>query len=130
MQDTISVATGQRETLVDITDEVRRNIPSGFSGMAYLYVPHTTAAVTINEGADPAVKDDILRYLTELIPQNAGFKHREGNSDAHLKSSLVGNSISLIVENGKLILGTWQAVFFCEFDGPRNRKINLNLMEQ
>ena len=122
------VKTSTRNQMVDITGKVQNNIPDGSSGIVYVYVPHTTAAVTINEGADPSVKNDILNYLQELIPYNAGYTHLEGNSDAHIKSSLIGNSVCLPVENGELILGTWQAVFFCEFDGPRNRKVYLKII--
>ncbi|MCD6162079.1 MAG: YjbQ family protein [candidate division Zixibacteria bacterium] len=126
----ISVKTNARNQMVDITGDVRGNIPDGFSGMVYIYVPHTTAAVTINEGADPSVKSDILDYLKELIPQNDGFKHMEGNSDSHIKSSLIGNSVSVIADKGNLILGTWQAIFFCDFDGPRNRKVYIKFIER
>ena len=108
----IEVKTSSRNQMIDITGDVKNNIPDGFSGLAFLYVPHTTAAVTINEGADPSVKNDILNHLKELVPHQAGFTHVEGNSDAHIKSSLVGNTVSLIVDNGNLILGTWQAIFF------------------
>jgi secondary thiamine-phosphate synthase enzyme len=116
--------------MVNITAEVARNIPSGFNGLAMVYVPHTTAGVTINEGADPSVQHDILGYLQELVPPNAGYSHTEGNSDSHIKASLIGSSVNIIVENGKLVLGTWQALFFCEFDGPRNRKAYLSLIEK
>ena len=124
----IEVDTSSRNQMINITKEIRDNIPKGFSGLAYLYVPHTTAAITINEGADPSVKNDILDHLQKLAPSQAGYAHSEGNSDAHIKSSLVGNSVSLIVENKELLLGSWQAVFFCEFDGPRHRKVYLKLI--
>jgi len=94
-------------------------------GVLVIFVPHTTAAVTINENADPDVKNDILSYLSRLIPADAGFRHMEGNSDAHIKSSLVSPSLSILVSGGKVVLGTWQSVFFCEFDGPRTRKLYL-----
>ena len=113
-----------------MSNDVRNNIPDGFSGLVYIYVPHTTAAVTINEGADPSVKSDILNYLQELIPQSDRFKHKEGNSDSHIKSSLIGNTVSIIVDKGNLILGTWQAIYFCDFDGPRNRKVYIKLIKQ
>ena len=115
--------------MVNITSEVSKNIPGTFGGLVNIYIPHTTAAVTINEGADPAVKNDILNYLGELVPESESFTHIEGNSDSHIKSSLIGNSISVIVENGKLILGTWQAIYFCEFDGPRSSKVYLKLIK-
>ena len=126
----IKIKTSSRNQMVNITGEVSQSIPDGFSGMAVVYVPHTTAAVTINEGADPSVKNDILNYLSELVPPSAGYTHIEGNSDSHIKSSLIGNYANLIIENGKLILGTWQAIFFCEFDGPRTRKVYLKLIEE
>jgi len=126
----LEVKTSSRNQMIDITGKIAENIPKGLSGLAVVYVPHTTAAVTVNEGADPSVKNDILNYLGELVPHSAGYTHNEGNSDSHIKSSLVGSSINLIIDNGKLILGTWQAIFFCEFDGPRTRKVYLKLIEQ
>lgn len=126
----IGIKTSTRNQMVDITGEISKNIIKGFNGQAMVYVPHTTAGVTINEGADPSVKDDIINYLQELVPPNAGYSHAEGNSDSHIKSSLIGNTVNLIVENGRLLLGTWQAIFFCEFDGPRQRKVYLNLIEK
>jgi len=115
--------------MVNISSEVSKNIPGTFDGLVNIYIPHTTAAVTINEGADPAVKNDLLNYLGELVPESESFEHIEGNSDSHIKSSLIGNSINVIVENGELILGTWQAIYFCEFDGPRSRKVYLKLIK-
>lgn len=94
-------------------------------GILMVFVPHTTAAVTINENADPDVKSDILSYLSRLIPAEAGFRHMEGNSDAHIKSSLVSPSLTVLISDGKVVLGTWQSIFFCEFDGPRARKLYL-----
>lgn len=126
----ISVKSSGRNQMVNITGEITKHIPGGFNGHAVVYVPHTTAAVTINEGADPSVQYDITDFLSELIPRRTSFTHTEGNSDAHIKSSLVGNTVHLIIENGKVILGTWQAIFFCEFDGPRNRKVYLSLSEK
>ena len=125
----IKIKTSSRNQMVNITGEISQSIPDGFSGMAVVYVPHTTAAVTINEGADPSVKNDILNYLSELVPPSAGYTHIEGNSDSHIKSSLIGNSVNVIIDKGKLALGTWQAVFFCEFDGPRNRKVYLKFID-
>jgi secondary thiamine-phosphate synthase enzyme len=124
----IKVKTSSRNQMLDITAEVSKHIPDGFSGLVLLYVPHTTAGITINEGADPSVKNDILNHLTELVPHSGRYTHMEGNSDAHIKSSLIGNSVTSIVQDGRLALGTWQAVFFCEFDGPRTRKVYLNLI--
>lgn len=121
---TINVKTRSRIEMVDMTSLVQKEVSkSGISdGVCMVYVPHTTAAVTINEGADPSVCQDILTKLTDLVPPDAGYRHMEGNSDSHIKASMVGNSVSVIVENGRLVLGTWQKIFFCEFDGPRSRK--------
>ena len=121
---TINVKTSTRIEMVDITSYVQKEVlKSGVKdGVCTVYVPHTTAGITINEGADPSVCDDILNKLNEIAPPNAGYRHMEGNADSHIKASLVGSSVSVIVENGRLILGTWQKVFFCEFDGPRSRR--------
>ena len=126
---TITVKSKNRNELVDITSEVRKAISQSDieNGHCLLYVPHTTAAVTINEGADPDVKTDILTYLSTQIPPLVSYKHSEGNSDAHIKSTLVGASELLIIKNGKPVLGTWQSVYFCEFDGPRNRHVYIHL---
>jgi len=97
-------------------------------GYCLLFVPHTTAAITINEGADPSVQQDILSHLSALVPHGAGYQHREGNADAHIKATLVGASEKVLIERGKLVLGNWQAIFFCEFDGPRNRKVHVRLV--
>lgn len=119
------VKTSSREELVNIDREILTTIQdSGFmEGVCTVFVPHTTAAVTINENADPAVRRDIVKELNKVIPRNDGYSHLEGNSDAHIKASLVGSSETLIVSGGRLMLGTWQSVFFCEFDGPRNRRV-------
>jgi secondary thiamine-phosphate synthase enzyme len=95
-----------------------------------IFVPHTTAAITINESADPSVKSDILKILNQIIPWEANYRHLEGNSPAHIKSTLVGSSELIAIENQRLILGTWQGIFFCEFDGPRNRKLHVRIMEE
>ncbi len=125
MSTTLTVKTSQREEFVDVTSQVQRVIDeSGVTdGVAICFVPHTTAGITINENADPDVKRDILWKLRHEIPKDDGFHHAEGNSDAHIKASLMGFSQQLLIENGKLVLGTWQGVYFCEFDGPRNRKL-------
>ncbi len=111
--------------MIDITALVRAAVRKmGFDdGMAWVYVPHTTAAITIQENTDPAVKADMLSLLARLVPKGAGFTHVEGNSDAHIKASLVGPSEAVPVHGGKLLLGPWQAIFFCEFDGPRARRV-------
>ncbi|MCK4556020.1 MAG: secondary thiamine-phosphate synthase enzyme YjbQ [Candidatus Aminicenantes bacterium] len=120
----IEVRTQTKEALVDITGRIREEISSSGiqSGICSVYVPHTTAGVTINENADPSVKEDILMTLGKMVPDSLPYKHSEGNSPAHVKASLVGSSVSILIENGQLSLGTWQGIFFCEFDGPRNRK--------
>jgi secondary thiamine-phosphate synthase enzyme len=127
--DTISVRTKARNQIVDITSEVASFVTNtGIKdGSVTVYCPHTTAGITINENADPDVPHDILLSLEELLPQRRrGYRHCEGNSDAHVKSSLIGCSERVLIKDGRLILGTWQAIFFCEFDGPRNRNVNLS----
>jgi secondary thiamine-phosphate synthase enzyme len=124
------ISTQKRNQMIDITDKVQSFISkSGISeGTVLVFCPHTTAAVTINENADPSVTHDILLTLEELVPQHrTGYRHSEGNSDAHVKSSIIGPSVSLIITNGDLLLGTWQAVYFCEFDGPRTRHVHLQI---
>ena len=121
----IEVRTTKQTELVDITGTVERLLRShGIeSGLCHLYCPHTTAGLTVNEGADPAVARDVLRTLERLIPEKGDYRHMEGNSDAHVKSSCVGVSLTLGVDESTLALGRWQRVFFCEFDGPRSREI-------
>lgn len=128
----LTVKTNSRNEMIDITYEVENYLKENNfqNGVLTIFVPHTTAAITINENADPSVKRDILTYLSKLIPQNAGFTHMEGNSDSHIKSSLVSPSLTVIVENGKIVLGTWQSIFFCEFDGPRTRKVYLKFIKE
>ena len=127
----LSVKTRERTELIDITSDINQLIQkSGIDqGLCMVYVPHTTAAVTINESADPSVKSDILMILNQIIPWEANYRHMEGNSPAHIKSTLVGSSELIAIENRRLILGTWQGIFFCEFDGPRNRKVNISITE-
>ena len=126
----IKVKTGSRSEMVDITGMVREEIErDGLKdGLCIVYVPHTTAGVTINEGADPAVCTDVINKLNKLVPANEGYRHMEGNSDSHIKTLLTGSSVSVIVENNRLVLGTWQKIFFCEFDGPRSRSVYLKLI--
>jgi secondary thiamine-phosphate synthase enzyme len=126
----IQIKTNQREELVNVTHEVQEVVSkSGIeNGIAILFVTHTTAAITINENADPSVKRDILYKLKKEIPQNDNFHHGEGNSDAHIKSSLIGPSLQIIVSDGRILLGTWQGILFCEFDGPRTRKMYVKIM--
>ena len=125
----ISVKTRRRNELIDITGQVSDIVAqSGVEqGMAMVYVPHTTAGVTINENADPTVVRDILYKLGDLIPKRDRYRHMEGNSDAHLKASLFGSSERILVSGGKPVLGTWQSVYFCEFDGPRTRRVVMKI---
>jgi len=125
MPTTINVKTGSRTDMVDITASVQKELSkSGVDdGFCIVYVAHTTAGVTINEGADPAVCHDILSTLNKLVPKDPSYRHMEGNSDSHMKASIMGSSVTVMVENGRLVLGTWQKIFFCEFDGPRTRKV-------
>ena len=124
MPTTINVKTRSRIEMVDITSSVQKEVSKSKTseGLCLVYVPHTTAGITINEGADPAVCKDVMDKLNELVPANAGYRHMEGNADSHIKASLMGSSVHVMVENGHLVLGTWQKIFFCEFDGPRSRK--------
>ncbi len=121
----IRVSTSSNTELVDITTDVQRAVSeSGVQdGICHIYVPHTTAGVTINENADPSVREDILMELNRVIPLQDNYKHLEGNSAAHIKASIVGSSETIPVERGRLVLGTWQGIFFCEFDGPRSRRV-------
>lgn len=125
----VNVKTGTRNEMVDITSLVQKEVSkSGVTdGVCTVYVPHTTAGITINEGADPDVCHDILTKLNEMVPAHAGYRHTEGNADSHIKASLMGSSVTVIVENGRLVLGTWQKIFFCEFDGPRSRKVYVKI---
>jgi secondary thiamine-phosphate synthase enzyme len=112
--------------LVDVTSQIQEALTRAapdYDGMVDVFIPHTTAGVTINEGADPSVARDILAVLARLIPAKAGYEHAEGNSDAHIKASLVGNHVAVPVEGGRLRLGTWQSIYLAEFDGPRTRKV-------
>lgn len=127
MVSTIGIKTRDRSEMIDITSKVEEELQrSGLKdGVCFLYVPHTTAGITINESADPSVVVDIQTTLDKLVPWEAAYRHREGNSAAHVKSSLVGNSATVLAESGHLKLGTWQGIFFCEFDGPRSRKLHM-----
>ena len=127
----IPLKTGRRSELVDITGKVQGVVSkSGVKeGTCVVYCPHTTVGITINENADPSVKADILDALEKLVPANAGYAHAEGNSDSHIKASLMGNSRTIIVTQGKLALGTWESLYFAEFDGPRQRKLLVKIIE-
>jgi secondary thiamine-phosphate synthase enzyme len=126
---TLQVKTTRRTEWVNITSEVNRCVAvSGISsGVCHLYVPHTTAGITINEGDDPDVARDMEAAFDRMVPRDAGYKHYEGNSDSHIKASLVGTSQSVLIEGGQLHLGRWQAIFLCEFDGPRNREVQIKI---
>lgn len=127
---TLTINTSSRIHFVDITSEIKRIIKDNGlrEGLALIYVPHTTAGITINEAADPSVVFDINAKLSQLIPHQGNYRHAEGNSDAHVKASLLGSSVQVIVEDGKPVLGVWQGIFFCEFDGPRTRKAYIKLI--
>jgi len=129
----LNITSKTRSQMVDITSQVDSVVrQSGISdGDAIVYCPHTTAAITINENADPSVAHDILLTLDELVPRHrAGYRHSEGNSDAHCKSTLIGCSKQILIKDGTLDLGTWQGIFFCEFDGPRSRKVIVQVRGQ
>jgi secondary thiamine-phosphate synthase enzyme len=126
----IDIRTGARVEFMEITQKVRDAVrASGVqSGVCYLFVPHTTAGVTVNEHADPSVAEDIMAQLETMAPQNGNYRHMEGNAPAHIKASLMGSFEALLIEDGKIVLGTWQGIFFCEFDGPRNRTLLIKVM--
>ncbi len=127
----LPIQSQQRIELIDITAEVQRvlkELPRVSNGICHIFVRHTTAAITINESADPDVRRDLIDWLNRMAPHQAGYRHREGNSDAHVKSSLVGVSATIPIENNRLLLGTWQGIFFCEFDGPRKRNIHIDIL--
>lgn len=127
---TLSVSTDRRREMKDVTAELNRTVAEAgiTSGLLVAYVPHTTAGITINENADPDVPRDILAHLEKLVPAKAGYHHAEGNSDAHIQAGLIGSSVTVIIDRGRLVLGTWQSIFYCEFDGPRNRKLHVELI--
>ena len=129
MAATISVRTAARAQMIDITADVAAVIPASFSGVCLVFCRHTTAGLTINENADPDVVHDVVGELDRLVPlHNRTFRHREGNSAAHVKSTLCGVSVAVPVESGKMLLGVWQSIFFCEFDGPRSRRVVAQLL--
>jgi secondary thiamine-phosphate synthase enzyme len=127
---TVQVKSSRRREMIDVTGLIARAVAEAGveSGVAVAFVPHTTAGITINENADPDVQRDLLSHLEKLVPERGSWRHSEGNSDAHVQASIIGSSVAIIVENGRLVLGTWQAVFFCEFDGPRSRKLVVKVM--
>ena len=125
MRKVLSISTRSRVELLDVTGRIEEVVKQSQleSGICWAFVPHTTAGITINEGADPSVRRDIMRQLDKIVPQQGDYDHTEGNSPAHIKASLIGSSVAIMVENGGLSLGTWQSVYLCEFDGPRTRKL-------
>ncbi len=125
----LSISTSEKNEFIDITDKVKSHLQRTKvrEGAVTMFVPHTTAAVTINENADPDVKSDMIQALKRMVPTDAHYDHREGNSPAHVKASLLGASETILVHKGELILGTWQGIFFCEFDGPRTRKLMIKI---
>lgn len=128
---TESVRTSARSEMIDVTDRVQAVVSKAGvkEGMAIVSVPHTTAACTINENADPDVRHDVLRKFEALIPKRESYyRHNEGNSDSHVKSSLVGTTVTVLIESGELVLGTWQGIYFCEFDGPRDRTMHVKII--
>jgi secondary thiamine-phosphate synthase enzyme len=131
MPTTIEVRTGSKTELIDLTARVQKVVAeSGVAeGLCHVFVPHTTAGVTINENADPSVKADILMVLNKIISDREPYRHSEGNSPAHIKASLMGPQLTVFVSGGRLLLGTWQGIYFCEFDGPRHRKVHVKVTE-
>ncbi len=126
----IKIKTNKRVDLIDITGKISQKVKDFEvkDGVLILNVPHTTAGITINESADPDVKKDIIDEMNKVIPFEDNYKHREGNSAAHIKSTIVGGSENIIIQNNKLLLGRWQGIFFCEFDGPRSRNLNIKVI--
>ncbi len=131
MMQTFQVRTSTKTDLIDITRPVQETIRKigARDGVCFIFIPHTTAAVTINENADPSVRRDILMALDKIVPSEDRYQHSEGNSPAHIKASLLGSSQTVFLDSGNLVLGTWQGIFFCEFDGPRNRTVYIKVVE-
>ncbi len=128
----LSIETSNKNELIDITQKIGDFLQNTKvkDGTITLFVPHTTAAITINENADPDVKKDMIQALKRMVPENESYDHMEGNSPAHVKSSVMGMSETILIHQGRLLLGTWQGIYFCEFDGPRTRKLIIKIMEQ
>ena len=126
----LNVVSRNRNEMIDITSDVQNIVTKENikNGIVIVYVPHTTAGITINEGADPSVQRDLIETLKKLIPESGDYHHMEGNSDAHIKASLLGSSVTVLLENNKLVLGTWQHIFFFEGDGPRNRRFYVEII--
>jgi len=128
----IKINSTQKNEMIDITNKINKLLENEkiSEGQLIAYVPHTTAGITINEGADPSVKKDIINSLRKLIPENGNYLHMEGNSDAHIKASILGSSVTILINKNKLVLGTWQHIFFYEGDGPRHRKIYVKVIKE
>ncbi len=126
------ISTVASMELKDISGLVKKYVGESDigNGIVLVYTPHTTAGITINENADPSVKSDMIKFLSEMVPDKSYFRHMEGNSSSHILSSLISPSQSFILDNGRLILGTWQGIFFCEFDGPRSRKVYVKILSE
>jgi len=126
----VDIKTSSRVEFQDITRKVRDIISSSGvkSGICYVFVPHTTAGIVVNEHADPSVVEDIVAQLDKMVPQHGNYRHLEGNSPAHIKASMLGDSETLFIDDGQVVLGTWQGIFFCEFDGPRNRHVMVKII--
>ena len=126
----ISIKTAKRIDLIDITGQIQNIVSKSKAkdGICFVFCPHTTAGLTINENADPQVKRDIINTLNKLVPENAGYAHSEGNADSHIKSSLFGSSLTIFIEDGQLAFGTWQGIYFCEGDGPRSREVWIKIL--
>jgi len=132
MLHSFSIQTQSQTEFLDITDQIQTIVSEGHlrNGLCQVFIPHTTAGITINENADPSVRHDMIMELNKIIPFDDNYHHMEGNSAAHIKSSLMGASLAVIVDEGRLKLGTWQGIYFCEFDGPRQRKVWVKLLEE
>ena len=128
----LKVVSKKRNEMIDITGEVQNvvNEEKIKNGLVVVYIPHTTAGVTINEGADPSVQRDVIETLNKMVPESGDYHHSEGNSDAHVKASIIGSSVNVLVENGRLVLGTWQHIFFYEGDGPRSRRVYVKIVSE
>jgi len=126
----LKIVSNKKNEMIDITNDIKAIVEKEeiSTGFVLIYVPHTTAGITINEGADPSVKIDIIKTLSRLIPENENYHHLEGNSDAHIKASILGSSVTVLINNKKMVLGTWQHIFFYEGDGPRNRKVYVEVV--
>jgi len=126
----IQLSTAKKTEFIDITAKVERIVETSgvTNGLCVIFSPHTSAGLTINENADPSVRKDIINQLDKIAPRGANYAHLEGNADAHIKASLLGSSLNVIIKDNSLVLGTWQGIYFCEFDGPRQRKVYVNII--